>query len=68
MRLSKQEMEEIKNRPKKRVIIFWVIGVYEDDSEDCFEEFATYEDAERYILATTYEAKFYRIDKVWADR
>ena len=49
----------------KRVIKFKVVGVYEDDSEDVFETFGTYEEAQKYIETTKYEAEEFRIDKVW---
>lgn len=51
---------------KKEVVVkFNVIGVYEDDSEDTFEEFDKYEDAEKYIYENTYHAEYFKIEKVF---
>lgn len=46
-------------------IKFKVVGVYEDESEDVFETFDSYEEAEKYINETTYQAEEFRIDKVF---
>lgn len=49
-------------------IKFKVVGVYEDDSEDTFEELNTYEEAEAYIRKTTYEAVEFKIEKVFRNK
>lgn len=50
----------------KITIKFQVIGVDPDDySEECFEEFDLYEEAEKFIQETNYVAKYFKIEKVF---
>jgi len=51
-----------------KTIRYYVCGRYEDGTEDVFETFLNYEDAEKYLIGMSYDAEEFYIRKVWVNK